>query len=62
MSAANNAPVATKRPLQIALRVLWIMLAVLLLFFFIGGIPYRFEALAQVCMQPPCTLNALEAS
>lgn len=31
----------------------------MLLIFFIGGIPYRFQALSEPCLQAPCTLNAL---
>lgn len=49
----------TNRTVRLGVRLLWITLALLLLLFFIGGIPYRFQALSVACPQPPCTLNAL---
>lgn len=39
--------------------MLWVGLTFLLLLFFIGGIPYRFQQLSEACAQDPCILNAL---
>jgi hypothetical protein len=45
--------------LRLGARLAWVALTLLSLLFFIGGVPYRFAQLSQVCVQAPCTLNAL---
>jgi hypothetical protein len=40
-------------------RLVWVALTLLLLIFFSGGIPYRFQALSVPCSQAPCPVNAL---
>lgn len=49
------------KSLFVGIRIVWVALTLLLLVFFLGGIPYRFASLSQVCSQTPCTLNALES-
>lgn len=59
MSKQNVAPSPLNSHLRLGIRLIWIALTLLLLLFFIGGIPYRFQELNQACPSAPCPLMAL---
>lgn len=48
-------------PIILSLRLAWLVIFLLLLFMFIGGIPARFEDLQAVCRSEPCVVLSLQA-
>ena len=52
MTAANSPP---SRSFWITLaRILWVLLAVILLVIFVAGLPFRFKELTTLCLEDPC--------
>lgn len=59
MTREKSRPTSLNRSLRLTLRLLWIGATLILLTFFIGGIPYRFLELNRACVASPCPLMAL---
>lgn len=59
MTQENSRLSLSNRWLRSTLRAAWLAMTLLLLFLFIGGIPYRFAQLSEACTRAPCVLNAL---